>query len=356
MKEKLAENIRACRKAHSLTQEQLAEVLDVTGGAVYKWEAGLSQPELRTLMEMADFFDTSVDALLGFEAKDNRLGVTVERLKRCRFEKDESGLAEAEKALKKYPNAFAVVYSSGALYRAFGTERQDERLLRRGLELLRSAQRLLAQNDDPKISQSTLSGEMAEILLSLGHLDEAVALMKQNNAGDLFSDRIGLTLAADCQRPDEALPFLSSALLDRVTDLVRIALGYVNVYFSRRDFAEARAMLEWILGVLAGVKDGDRPCFADKLSAMFRVCLAYAHLQSGDETAARNELVQAKQTATRFDAAPDPRAGALRFVLDDVQAGVYDNLGATCAQTVEKAVGDMESEPLRALWAQLGEV
>ena len=32
----LAENIRAFRKARSLTQEQLAEVLGVTVGAVYK--------------------------------------------------------------------------------------------------------------------------------------------------------------------------------------------------------------------------------------------------------------------------------------------------------------------------------
>lgn len=42
MKIKLAENIRMFRKEHSLTQEQLAEVLGVTVGAVYKWEAGVS--------------------------------------------------------------------------------------------------------------------------------------------------------------------------------------------------------------------------------------------------------------------------------------------------------------------------
>ena len=352
---KLAENIRAYRRARSLTQEQLAEVLDVTGGAVYKWEAGLSQPELRTLMEMADFFDTSVDALLGYEVKDNRLSATVERLKRCRYTKDDAGFAEAEKALKKYPNAFAVAYNSGALYRAFGTERGDRALLRRGLELMESAMRLLAQNDDPKISQSTISGEMAMILLSLGELDQAVELLKKNNAGDLYSDLIGLTLAADCRRPEEALPFLSSALLDRVTDLVRTALGYVNVYFYRKDFAEAKAMLGWILGVLAGVKDGEKPCFADKIAVMFRVCLAYAHLQTGDAEAARRELSMAKATAASYDAAPDPRAGALRFVLDDERAGVYDNLGATCAQTVEKAVGDMESDELCEIWRGLDE-
>ena len=61
---KLAENIRAFRKQRSLTQEQLAEVLGVTVGAVYKWESGQSVPELRLLVEIAYFFDTSVDVLL----------------------------------------------------------------------------------------------------------------------------------------------------------------------------------------------------------------------------------------------------------------------------------------------------
>ena len=65
METKLAENIKAFRKERSLTREQLSEVLGVTPGAVYKWEAKLSIPELDLIMEMADFFDTSVDVLLG---------------------------------------------------------------------------------------------------------------------------------------------------------------------------------------------------------------------------------------------------------------------------------------------------
>lgn len=55
MTNRLAENIRVLRKERSLTQEQLAEVLGVTTGAVYKWEAKLSQPELNMVMELADF-------------------------------------------------------------------------------------------------------------------------------------------------------------------------------------------------------------------------------------------------------------------------------------------------------------
>lgn len=111
---KLSENIRKFRKERGLTQEQLAEVLGVTVGAVYKWEARLSQPELSMVMELADFFDTSVDVLLGYEMRDNRLEVCLARLKKYRDQKDPAGLLEAEKALKKYPNHFDIVPSCTA--------------------------------------------------------------------------------------------------------------------------------------------------------------------------------------------------------------------------------------------------
>ncbi len=38
----LAENIRKYRREKKLTQEQLAEVMGVTVGAVSKWESGVS--------------------------------------------------------------------------------------------------------------------------------------------------------------------------------------------------------------------------------------------------------------------------------------------------------------------------
>ena len=65
MKNNLAENIRKFRKERGLTQEQLAEVFNMTVGAVHKWEAGLSTPDIVVLTELADFFDTSLDVLVG---------------------------------------------------------------------------------------------------------------------------------------------------------------------------------------------------------------------------------------------------------------------------------------------------
>lgn len=44
-------------------------------------------------------------------------------------------LAGTEKALKKYPNAFEIVYNCAVLYNVFGLESQDKRLLRPRLEI-----------------------------------------------------------------------------------------------------------------------------------------------------------------------------------------------------------------------------
>lgn len=350
---RLAENIRAFRRQRSLTQAQLAEALGVTVGAVYKWENGLSQPELDMLVALADFFDASVDALLGYEMKDNRLHAAAERLRQYRFDKDRGGLAEAERALRKYPNAFEIVYNSAALYRVFGIEQGDAALLRRAIELMERARELLPQNTDPEISEGTLCGEIAGAMLSLGDAEGAVALMKRHNAGGAYSERIGMILATDCDRPEEALPFLSEALLKWTAAFIHIVMGYANIFFKRTDYAAAAEVLTWGIGALSGLKDGAAPCFLDKVNAALWVSLAHAYQSGGNVSAARDALLRAKALAADFDAAPDYRAGALRFVMRDERAGVYDDLGASAAQGVQKTVDQMENPALAELWKEL---
>ena len=63
MENHVADQIRFYRRQEGLTQEQLAEAMGVSVAAVSKWEQGQSLPEIPMLMELADFFDLSVDAL-----------------------------------------------------------------------------------------------------------------------------------------------------------------------------------------------------------------------------------------------------------------------------------------------------
>lgn len=148
----LSSNIRSFRKERGLTQEQLAEALGVTASAVYKWEAGLSTPDINLIIELADLFDTSVDVLLGYEVKDNKRATAVARLKDLAYRRDERGLAEADKLLIRYPNCFEAVYQSADLYGLFGFMRQDRKLLLRSIELMERARLLLGQNTDPELA------------------------------------------------------------------------------------------------------------------------------------------------------------------------------------------------------------
>lgn len=49
-----------------MSQEKLAQQFHITQQAVYKYESGISQPDIERLMEFADFFQTSVDYLIGY--------------------------------------------------------------------------------------------------------------------------------------------------------------------------------------------------------------------------------------------------------------------------------------------------
>ncbi|NMA95643.1 MAG: helix-turn-helix transcriptional regulator, partial [Clostridiales bacterium] len=61
------QNLRSFRKRMGLTQKQAADIFGVTSGALSNYERSMRAPDIHTLMEMANLYDTSIDALLGLE-------------------------------------------------------------------------------------------------------------------------------------------------------------------------------------------------------------------------------------------------------------------------------------------------
>lgn len=59
-----SEKLLTLRKANNLTQEQLAEKLDVSRQSVSKWESGQATPELEKIVAMSAIFDVTTDYLL----------------------------------------------------------------------------------------------------------------------------------------------------------------------------------------------------------------------------------------------------------------------------------------------------
>lgn len=59
------ENLKYLRKEKGLTQEKLAEKLNVSRQSVTKWETGKSLPDLENIKELSHIFCVSIDLLLG---------------------------------------------------------------------------------------------------------------------------------------------------------------------------------------------------------------------------------------------------------------------------------------------------
>lgn len=65
----LSEKLYALRKRSGLSQEQLAEELNVSRQAISKWESGKALPESDKLLAISRYFSVSLDELMKEEAE-----------------------------------------------------------------------------------------------------------------------------------------------------------------------------------------------------------------------------------------------------------------------------------------------
>lgn len=64
-------SIKKLREERGMTQDELAEKLNVTRQAVSNWETGKTQPDIETLTRLAEIFDVSVERIIyGSERKE----------------------------------------------------------------------------------------------------------------------------------------------------------------------------------------------------------------------------------------------------------------------------------------------
>jgi transcriptional regulator with XRE-family HTH domain len=59
------ERLRELRRSRDVTQNELAQIIGVSGSAVSAYENGKKVPGSDTLMRLAEYFDCSIDYLMG---------------------------------------------------------------------------------------------------------------------------------------------------------------------------------------------------------------------------------------------------------------------------------------------------
>ncbi len=64
-----ADRIKKLRELNGITQIQLAKALNITRSSINAWEMGISIPSTQKIIELALFFHTTADYILGLDNK-----------------------------------------------------------------------------------------------------------------------------------------------------------------------------------------------------------------------------------------------------------------------------------------------
>lgn len=110
--QKIGAFLKHLRKEKGLTQEQLAEVFNVAGRTVSRWETGSNMPDLSMIIQIADFFDVEVKEILNGEKDGKKINY---ELKETLEKVADYNKAEKEKRIKIFVTSFLITIIIGII-------------------------------------------------------------------------------------------------------------------------------------------------------------------------------------------------------------------------------------------------
>ena len=211
-------NISKLRKDAHLTQDDLATYLGVTKASVSKWETGQSYPDIELLPRIATYFNTTVDALIGYEPQLDKASIRRECARlRTAFatEPFEQAHAQCQELVRDYYSCYPLLAQIAALYLNHmnlveGPERGA--LADEAVELCRRIKRNSESSADIKQAEGT----EACILLAMGNPQAAADMLEQTAEPDPGLDILLANAYGALGRADDADSALQGALFQGI--------------------------------------------------------------------------------------------------------------------------------------------
>lgn len=170
----IGSKIKALRKKHKITQEQLAENIGVSFQAVSKWENNIALPDITLVPVIAHYFGVSTDEILSYNSfeKDQEIMDYARRSQKYRESDPNKGWEILKEGLKKYPDNDILLCN--LLY----VMNYNENLGKYWDETLKIASKLVDKTDSDEIRYDALRF-IAYAHRAKGDLKSAAAAMEQ---------------------------------------------------------------------------------------------------------------------------------------------------------------------------------
>jgi transcriptional regulator with XRE-family HTH domain len=176
----MANNLKRLRKQREITQEDLADFIGVSFQAVSKWERNEGFPDITILPVIANFFDVSLDELVGMneiknQAKFDEIKEQHDKLTSAGKIKEDIDLLR--EALKIFPNDYYLLAELASSL-DFHVDCTDDEKKKNREEAIKISERILEFCTDPVI-RSNVQSNMCHALERIGNKKRAIELAEK---------------------------------------------------------------------------------------------------------------------------------------------------------------------------------
>lgn len=235
---KFSENLTKLRRQHKITQEELANFIGVTKASVSKWETGQNLPDIMLLLEIATYFDVSVDTLLGYEPQLNKekIASLYQSLAQDFASKPtDEVIKKCKKLIKKYYSCYPFLLQMVILllnhFMIYTDKEKSFEVLQYTLEI---CEHILSNCTDLNICNDTIFCK-ANVNLLLGNFEQVIeTLEKVVNLNPLLpanQNEILLIQAYQMtERTKEADRLAQSSILLHLIGLINTSIQYMTAH------------------------------------------------------------------------------------------------------------------------------
>ena len=167
----LAENLKKYRIMKDLTQEDIADYLNITPQSVSKWERGETYPDITLMPALANIFETSIDLLIGMDtvrAAETRYNIHKRANELMRNNQLDAAENVYRDALLIYPNKPGMILGLASVLALKSNSKEAIELIERGLPL--------SVNEKQK---ATMRATLCFLYLKIGDSEQAKLLASE---------------------------------------------------------------------------------------------------------------------------------------------------------------------------------
>ena len=342
-------NLKRLRKAKRLTQENLAFIMNVSIGAIYKWEQDLSTPDLETLKALADFFMVSIDALIAYTPKREALAMVVEKMNEHLDKKEyEEAFKLSNKLLQEYPNSFNVLYESGLLYEQYVFDNINVSLAKdkidfntnRAIELLNKAMEFINDSDNPNMAKYDIELALADCYLLIEDNKKSIELLENNNYDGINDAKIASLYLELLENNDNKIKeYLSKSFVNSNNKVFESALAHLRYYEKHNDVANIGNAIDYLIYFINGLNNNEGCGYFNKFLPYFYFRKALCLYNIGNPYV--ETLIKAREALIKYDSLNSNTNKDIRFSFSSTKLKlISDDAGPTSKYIIDRYIND----------------